>query len=137
MISAMRKAYAALTVAAAIYTCVEIVVGYTSAIAFPISFFEVLGKKAGWFCVVFLTFSIPFFLVSMMLLPLLGFVAESEAFRYSFITLTGFVVMMMWRLAEDLHSVLDAGYSDLVPRLAGVCSILLAGWITGRRYAAT
>ena len=93
----MRKVYAALVVAAALATCLEIVLGYTAAIAIPETFFDRFGSQFGLFLVNVLTLTLPYFLLSMILFPLLGFIARAETFKYAFVTLIGFAAILLWR----------------------------------------
>ena len=135
MKSTAKKFYAALVVAAAIATCLEIALGYASAIAIPTIFFDKVSYGFGNLCVNVLTVTVPYFLVSLMLLPLLGFFARGKTFQYAFVTLIGYGILAAWR-APDLVSG-TAYLSHTIPLIAGMCSILLTGWIVGRKYLAT
>ncbi|MEM1189731.1 MAG: hypothetical protein AAGI72_14450 [Pseudomonadota bacterium] len=131
----MRKVYVALVVAAAISTCLDVVIGYTAAIAVPAAFFELLGRELGWFIVNLFTITAPCFFVSLMLLPVLGYTAQAETFKYSIIIAASIVALTIWRLDDVAAFQID--FPDLVPRLAGVGSMLLSGFIIARRYVAS
>lgn len=131
----MKKVYAALVIAAALATCLEIVLGFTAAIAIPSVFFAQFGNEFGLFMVNVLTLTVPYFLVSMVLLPLLGYIAKVETFRYAFVTLIGFGIIVVWRWGGLTH--MGTNYSQFIPFIAGLCSILLAGWIVDKRYVSS
>ena len=128
----MRNIYASLVVAAALDTYLEIVLGYTAAIYIPKSFFDYFGTASGLLLVNFLTITIPYFLGSLLLLPLLGFVAKAETFKYSLITLAGFIGIVAWRSVDSNYFVSPYPYS--VAFMVGLFSIPLAGWIVSRHH---
>lgn len=71
-----------------------------------------------------------YFLVSMVLLPLLGYISKVETFRYAFVTVIGFGIIVVWRWGDLTY--MGTNYSQFIPFIAGLFSILLAGWIVGK-----
>ncbi|MGS2724411.1 hypothetical protein ACVBEJ_11775 [Porticoccus sp. GXU_MW_L64] len=128
----IKKLYAALVLSVVLSLCLVPVIGRTAAIAIPQSFFEFFGYQFGRFLLDVLIVTVPYFLVSIALLPLLGFAAKAETFRYSFVTLVGFLAIVVWETGGFLHS--DMSFLYMIPLFAGLGSIVLAGWIGGRRY---
>lgn len=131
----MEKVYAALVIAAALATCLEVVLGFTAAIATPSVFFAQFGNEFGPFMVNVLILTASYFLVSMVLLPLLGYIAKVETFRYAFVTVIGFGIIVVWRWGGLTH--MGTNFSQFITFIAGLFSILLAGWIVGKRHFAS
>lgn len=131
----MKKIYTALIISAALVKVLELVIGFTAAIAIPKSYYELLGPELGSLLVNIFTLTIPYFLISLALLPLLGLLSKSKTAYYSAYTMFGVVLIIAW---ESMGSdILSSGHIFLVPLGLGFLSVVLAGWFVGRQYTDT
>ncbi|MDO6568990.1 hypothetical protein Q4561_18100 [Alteromonas sp. 1_MG-2023] len=130
----MKKIYAALIISVALVKVLEFVIGFTAAIAIPRNYYELFGPELGSLVVNIFTITVPYFLISLALLPLLGILSKSKTVYYSAYTMLGVILIMVW---ESLGSnVLNSGYIFLVPLVLGFLSVVVAGWLVGKRYTA-
>ena len=130
----MKNIYTALIISVALVKLLEFLLGFTAAIAIPKYVFEQLGAEFGLFVVNVFTITLPCFLVSLALLPLLGILAGPKTANYSLFTLVGFFVISV--LETGLNN-FAASYVFVIPFALCCLSILAAGWLVGKRYAVT
>ncbi len=128
----MIKIYAALVLSLALVKALEFVIGYTSAIAFPVAFFDIFGARYGAFLVNIFTITLPFFLISLCLLPLLGILAGAKTIYYATLTMAGVFVILVWE--SPGFGYFAGGWLLALSQVISLLSILLAAWLVGKRY---
>ena len=123
----MKKFYAAIIVGSALAFFLELIVGFTSAIAIPKIIFEQLGPENGLLSVNIFTVTIPYFLVSILVIPFLGYFARSKTPAYSIVTMVTLAGIIAWE--SNGSSALISHYWSSIPVALGLLSILLAAWL--------
>ena len=128
----MKKVYTATIMGVALVALVQFVVGYTSALAIPKELFDIVGLEFGLFLVQLFTVAVPFFLVSIIVLPILGFVAGSETMHYALISVST-IILIDFLLFAGGH-LISSPWWQLLPALIGRISVLVVAWFIGKRY---
>ena len=133
--SAMKKVYTATIMGVALIALVQFVTGYTSALAIPKEFFDIVGLEFGLFLVILSTVAAPFFLVSIIVLPILGFVAGSETMHYALISVATIILIDVLLFSGSY--LISSPWWQLLPNIIGRISVLVVAWYIGKRYTVT
>lgn len=131
----MKKFYAAVIVGSALAFFLELLIGYTSAIAVPKIIFEKLGPENGLLLVNIFTVTIPYFLVSILVIPFLAYFARSKTPAYSIVSMMTLAGIIAWKSNGD--STLISYYWSSIPVALGLLSILLAAWLVTKHKVHT
>ena len=131
----MKSFYAAIIVGSALAFFLEVVVGYTSAIEIPKIIFSSLGAENGLLLAGIFTVTIPYFLVSILVIPFLECFARSKTPAYSIVTMMTLAGIIAWK--SNGNSALMNHYWPSIPVALGLLSILLAAWLVTKHKVHT
>ncbi len=126
----MRNIYAALIVGAALATSLDIAIDFARSMVNSQSILNSFGVDIGRFFVSLLTFTLPLFIASALLMPLLGFFARSNTPRYSIVSMLTLAGILVWRAGGDIG--INSHYHLSIPYILGLLSVLLAAWLVTR-----